>query len=175
MMTRRISAFDPAVLTVGSVQAGTTANVIPSSVTVRLTVRAVSEEARAAIVQGVRRVADHVAAAHLCGAEIQAPDMGYPVTVSDPELTEQVLDIAARTLGGSRVVRMPAPVLAGEDWSFVLQQVPGCLAALGAAPPDVAEPAPIHSDRMVLDEMAVVTGIALHSAVALSPAVGDDA
>jgi hippurate hydrolase len=76
MMTRRISAFDPAVLTVGSIQAGTTANVIPATATLRLTVRAVSEEAREAILERVRRIADHVAAAHLCSADIQSPDMG---------------------------------------------------------------------------------------------------
>ncbi|MER6850674.1 M20 family metallopeptidase [Streptomyces flaveolus] len=169
MMTRRLSAFEPAVLTVGSVRAGSTANVIPSTATLRLTVRAVSEEARTAILEGVDRVSRNVAAAHLCGVEIDTPDMGYPVTVSDPRLTEHVLETAASVLGDSRVARMPTPVLAGEDWSFVLQQVPGCLAALGAAPSDVAEPASIHSDEMVMDETAMAVGVALHAAVALSP------
>jgi metal-dependent amidase/aminoacylase/carboxypeptidase family protein len=68
---------------------------------------------------------------------------------------------------------LPTLVLAGENWSFVLQESPGCLAALGAAPPDVAEPAPIRSGHMVIDETAMATGIALHVVVALSPEVVD--
>jgi hippurate hydrolase len=58
--------------------------------------------------------------------------------------------------------------MGAEDWSYVLQQVPGSMAFLGAAPPGVAHPAPNHSNRMVIDEDALATGIALHAAMALS-------
>jgi metal-dependent amidase/aminoacylase/carboxypeptidase family protein len=77
--------------------------------------------------------------------------------------------MATGLLGKGRVLRMPTPVMASEDWSFVLQKVPGCILALGVAPPGVQQPASIHSSRMVLDEAAMTTGIALHAALASSP------
>ena len=58
--------------------------------------------------------------------------------------------------------------MGAEDWSYVLQQVPGSMAFLGAGPPGVTHPAPNHSNRMVIDEPAMATGIALHVAMALS-------
>ena len=68
------------------------------------------------------------------------------------------------------MVRMPTAVMGAEDWSFVLQRVPGSMVLLGMAPPGVAHPAPNHSNRMVLDEAALATGVALHAAVALRTA-----
>ena len=63
---------------------------------------------------------------------------------------------------------MPSPVMGAEDWSYVLQQVPGSMAFLGARPTGVRHPAPNHSNRMVIDEESMVTGIALHAAMALT-------
>jgi hippurate hydrolase len=58
--------------------------------------------------------------------------------------------------------------MGAEDWSFVLQLVPGSMIFLGAAPPGEANPAPNHSSRMQIDEAAMATGIAMHAALALS-------
>jgi hippurate hydrolase len=63
---------------------------------------------------------------------------------------------------------MPTPVMGAEDWSFVLERVPGSMLFLGAAPPGEADPAPNHSNRMVIDEQAMGAGIAMHAALALS-------
>ena len=75
--------------------------------------------------------------------------------------------VAAVTLGGALgVVVSPNPAMGAEDWSYVLQKIPGCMVILGVRP-DEAEPAPCHSNRMVLNEQGMATGIALHSAVAM--------
>ena len=170
MVTRRIAVSDPAVLTVASIHAGTTDNVIPESAELLGTVRALSEGSRAATLEGLERVAGHVAAAHLCEATITEIPPGYPVTVNDAVALEEVLGIAEDLLGADHVVRMPTAVMGAEDWSFVLQRVPGSMVLLGMAPPGVAHPAPNHSNRMVLDEAALATGVALHAAVALRTA-----
>lgn len=169
MVTRRVPAFDPAVLTVGSIRAGTTSNVIPHAAVLQVTVRAVSEATRTAVADGMRRIAEHVTAAHLCTAAVRPVGRGYPVTISDPSTAEHALSVAADLLGRNRVLRMPTPVMASEDWSYILQKVPGCILALGVAPPGIDQPASIHSSRMVLDEQALATGIALHAALASSP------
>jgi hippurate hydrolase len=167
MTTRRIPAFDPAVVTIASVRAGTTNNVIPESALLEGTVRAVSESSRAIALDGVRRVVEHVAAAHLCSGDVEAILEGYPVTVNDPAAAERSLQVAEALFGSERVVRVPTPFMGAEDWSFVLQQVPGSMAFLGAGPPGIERPAPNHSNRMVIDEPAMVSGIALYAAMAL--------
>jgi hippurate hydrolase len=167
MTTRRLPAFDPAVVTVASIRAGTTSNVIPERAVLEGTVRAVSESSRAIALEGVRRVVEHVAAAHLCSGEVVATLEGYPVTVNDSAAAERSLQVAEGLFGPERAFRVPTPFMGAEDWSFVLQQVPGSMAFLGAAPPGVDRPAPNHSNRMVIDEPAMATGIALYAAMAL--------
>ncbi len=169
MVTRVVPAFDPAVVTVTRIEAGTAFNVIPESVTCDGTIRSVSDESRDRAITGLRQVAEHVAAAHGCRAQVDLiEDRHYPVTVNDAGAADRTLAVATGLIGPERVVRMPSPVMGAEDWSYVLQRVPGSMAFLGAAPPGVAHPAPNHSNRMVIDEAALATGIALHAAMALS-------
>jgi len=170
MVTRRVPAFDPAVVTVARVTAGSTSNVIPETAVLEGTVRAVSEATRRLVLDGLRAVVDHVAAAHSCTTEITAEAMSYPVVVNDGEAAEQALAVASTLFGPAHANRMPSPIMGAEDWAFVLEQVPGCLAFLGAAPPGQGTPAPNHSNRMVLDEEAMAAGIAMHAAMALAPA-----
>jgi amidohydrolase len=169
MVTRVLPAFDPAVVTVTRIQAGTAFNVIPESVTCDGTIRSVSDAARDLAITGLHNVAEHVAAAHNCRARVElVADRHYPVTINDDSAADRTLAVAGALIGTDRVMRMPSPVMGAEDWSYVLQQVPGSMAFLGAAPPGVAHPAPNHSNRMVIDESAMATGIALHAAMALT-------
>ena len=165
MITRRVSVFDPAVLTVSSISAGTTNNVIPECAVLQGTIRATSESARRTALDGLARVAEHVCAAHLCEVSSRWI-MDYPVTINSDMEAERTLTVAGELLGPERVVQMPTPVMGAEDWSYVLQKVPGAMAFLGAGPAGVAAPAPNHSNRMMIDEAAMATGIALHVAMA---------
>ncbi len=170
MVTRRLPIFDPAVVTVGRITAGTTANVIPETAEIEVTVRTVSEATRVLALDGLGRVVSGVASAHLCSARIDPLGVAYPVTVNDDAAAARAVEVATGLLGPDRVTAMPSPVMGAEDWSFVLQRVAGSMAFLGAAPPGVADPAPNHSNRMVIDEPAMATGVALHAAMALQPA-----
>ena len=62
-------------------------------------------------------------------------DRHYPVTVNDDGAADRTLAVAGALIGAERVLRMPNPVMGAEDWSYVLQQVPGSMAFLGARPP----------------------------------------
>src|SRR5919109_2086901 len=85
LVTRRVHVFDPAVLTIAKIEAGTTRNVIPETANLLGTVRTVSESTRERILEGIRRVAEGVAAAH--GADVSVDLIrGYPVTVNDAGL-----------------------------------------------------------------------------------------
>ncbi|HEY6625278.1 MAG TPA: M20/M25/M40 family metallo-hydrolase [Acidimicrobiales bacterium] len=167
MVTWRVPVFDPAVLTVTEIHAGTAFDVIPETAVCNGTVRAVSDRSRDLVVAGLGRVAGHVAQADGCTADVAWLGCNYPVTVNDEAATERTLRVAAQFIGEAGVARMPNPVTGAGDWSYVLQRVPGSMAFLGGAPRGVAHPAPNHSSRMVLDEAAMTTGIALHAAMAL--------
>jgi amidohydrolase len=167
MITRTVPAFDPAVLTVTTITAGTAFNVIPETVICAGTIRAVSDRSRDLVLDGLHRISGNIAAAHGCTATVEMEGANYPVTVNDSRFAEHTLSVAQLLIGDGRVVRMPSPVMGAEDWSYVLQSVPGSMAFLGAAPAGVERPAPNHSNRFIIDEDAMATGIAMYAAMAL--------
>jgi amidohydrolase len=173
MITRRVDVFDPSVVTIAKITAGTTNNVIPPDATLLGTIRAVSERTRRQVHDGIRRVAEGIAAAHDCTVEVDIVD-GFPVTVNDDGAAGEVLDLAGRLLGEKKRARMPAPVMGSEDFSYVLQQVPGAMAFLGATPPgvDPRTAAPNHSNLVRFDEDAMPVGMAMYAAYALEHLAG---
>ena len=173
MITRRIDVFDPSVVTVSQITAGTTSNVIAPTARMVGTVRAVSERTRRQVHDGIRRVAEGIAAAHECSVDVQIVD-GFPVTVNHDDVANEVLSLTGRLLGEQRSVRMPSPVMGSEDFSYVLQRVPGAMAFLGATPVgvDPRTAAPNHSNLVRFDEAAMPTGMALYAAYALEQLAG---
>jgi hippurate hydrolase len=168
MVTRRANAFDPIVLTCGKIAAGTASNVIPESVEMLGTLRTTSAAARENAREGIRRVATNIAAAHLCEAEIGIRG-GYPVTVNDADFVAFARGVATDLLGAENYLEMPAPFMGAEDFSYVLQRMPGCMMFLGVMPEghdDHNHVASCHSNRMILNEDALAVGIAMHAAVA---------
>lgn len=169
MVTRTIPAFDPAVVGVSRIRAGTTHNVIPERASLLGTVRTVSESTRRTVFEQLSRVAEGVSAAHGCAAEVRRLDGGYPVTVNDHRAAAFQASVARSVVGERSVVELPSPLMGAEDFSYILQGVPGAMCFLGVCPPDLRDPssAPAcHSDRMRLDEGALAAGVALHVATA---------
>jgi len=168
MVTRRIDVFDPTIVTVSRITAGTTSNVIPETAEILGTIRAVSERTRSKVHDGIRRVAEGVAAAHDAGVDVHV-NLGYPVTVNGASFTDVSMDVARTVVGNDKVVRLPHPVMGAEDFSYVIEQVPGTMMFLGATPADrnLANAAPNHSNRVYFDEQAMVDGAAIYAAVAM--------
>ena len=168
-VTREVDVFDPAVLTIAHVVAGTTTNVIPETAFFEGTIRCISERTRARIREAVARTIRGVAEAHGCTVDIEMVD-GYPVTLNAVGETARFAEVCRATLGEDGHRLMPAPAMGGEDFSYVLQKVPGVMAFLGVCPATELNPrsAPsLHSNRMELNEDGLVHGIALHAAMAL--------
>jgi hippurate hydrolase len=168
MVTRRVNVFDPAVVTIAHIRGGTTNNIIPETVFLEGTIRAFSEETRATVHAGIRQVVEGVCAAHGVVGELEI-EAGYPVTVNDPAFTSFVTSVGAELAGAAAVVPLPAPVMGAEDFSYVLQRVPGTMVFLGARPPeeDPATAPGNHSNRVVFHEPAMALGAAMYAAVAL--------
>ena len=169
MVTRRINAFDPVVISITKIRAGTTSNVIPESVHMVGTLRAVSESGRRLATAGIQRIATSIAEAHEMQADANVIP-GYPVTVNDDAFAGFTIDVGRELVGDRLVFDMSTPAMGAEDFSYVLQQRPGALAFLGVCPPGEhpRHAHSCHSNRMTIDENGMETGIAMHVAVALS-------
>ena len=168
MVTRTIDVFDPVVVTCGKVSAGTAGNIIPEVAEMSGTLRATSEAARERAHDGVRRIATNIAAAHLCEAEVKI-GRGYPVTVNDAGFVDFARGVASELLGADNYIDTPAPLMGAEDFSYVLQRMPGCMMFLGVMPEGHDghdHVAPCHSNRMMLNEDCMAVGIAMHAAIA---------
>jgi hippurate hydrolase len=165
-VTREIPVSDPVVITVTRIAGGTTTNVIPETVELQGTIRALSERSRAKAHAGLERVAKGIAAAHGVEAIVQL-NAGYPVTVNDAKFEDFSRGVARDLLGERGVIEFDAPVMGAEDFSYVLQRTPGAMVFLGLRPQDPSLAAPCHSNRMQIDEDGMAYGVALHAAVAL--------
>lgn len=162
MVTRRFDVFDPVVLTVGTFHAGTQHNIIPDTADFQATVRSFSTAARERAVQESVRLCEGIARAH--GLEVDARiEQLYPVTVNDRTEQAVVAALVPEVLGENRFFEQPNPSTGSEDFSLVLDQVPGSMAFLGACPPD-RDPgtAPYnHSPEAVFDDAVLADGAAL--------------
>ena len=165
----RIDVFDPAVVTVGRITAGTTNNVIPETAEIEGTIRAVSERTRAKVHDGIRRVAEGVAAAHDArGRRSSSSTATRSRSTTRARPTSRSVWPATWS-ASDKIVRLPNPVMGAEDFSYVLEQVPGAMMFLGGTALDrnLATAAPNHSNRVLFDEEAMVNGIAVYTAMAL--------
>ena len=168
MITRRIETFDPAVVTITKLIAGTTTNVIPETAKIEGTIRAVSEKTRNKVHDSIRRDAEGIAATYEMQASVEIK-LGYPVTVNDAPSVDFALDVAESLLGEGNAVHMPSPIMGAEDFSYVLNQIPGAMVFLGGTPEGLnpATAPPNHSNRVMFDEAAMAHGVALYSSLAL--------
>ena len=168
MVTRKFDVFDPVVITVGSLHAGTTDNVIPDRARFLATARSYSVSARAALAEEVPRLIKDIAGAHGLTADVKYA-AEYPVTVNDATEAGFALQTITDAFGPGRGETAQFPITGAEDFSFVLEEVPGAFVFLGACPPDRdPETAPTnHSAIAVFDDAALAEGTALYAELAL--------
>lgn len=162
MVTRKFDIFDPVVVTVGSIHAGTKNNIIPDTARFEATIRTFSAEAMARIDPAIRAVISGIAAAHGLDVDIKL-DGVYPVTVNDGAAFATVRDTIREKFGEERFVEMPTPMAGAEDFSRVIAEVPGAMVFLGATPKD-RDPltAPFnHAPEAEFDDAALPEGAAL--------------
>ncbi|WP_298461865.1 M20 family metallopeptidase [uncultured Cellulomonas sp.] len=167
-VTRQFDAHDPVVVSVGRIAAGTTDNVIPGAAELDATIRTFSPEQHAVIPDRLIRVVEHIAAAHGLTADVTYV-RGYPVTVNDPGEVARAGRVTSALLGEAAFQTAPRPVSGAEDFSYVLEQVPGAFVFLGATPPG-ADPASApynHSAHARFDDDAVPVAAAVLAGLAL--------
>jgi len=167
MVTRRVPAFDPIVLTVARIESGTTNNIIPERAEIEGTIRSFSESSRKAAHEGLHRIAANIGAAHMCEA-VEEIVPGFPVTNCDGRAVALAQATAEKLFGDHAWMTLKTPVMGAEDFSYVLNKVPGAMAFLGATPEggDFRTCCALHSNRMTIDESVMARGVAMHCAYA---------
>ncbi|PFG57007.1 hippurate hydrolase [Amycolatopsis sulphurea] len=175
-VARRFDAFDPVVLSVGELHAGTAPNVVPGSGTLRAGIRTFSEAATARIAEELPSVVASVAAAHGLTAEAAVRPVMAP-TVNDPDAAAVFAATATGLFGPGRYTDLVHPRTGSEDFSEVLREIPGAYGYLGAGPADRPATAGNHSPRAWFDDSilpgaaALLAGLARHHLLS-PPAAG---
>ena len=165
-VTRSVSPFDPAVLTVGQVRAGTANNIIPETASLAGTIRCFDPAVLDRLEAEVLRYCRGVGAAH--GLEVEATlTRAYPVTVNDAGAVDVAGAVVAGVLGADRFERLEHPITGSEDFSRVLDAVPGAMVFVAASPydddaakPDNHSPLAAFDDAVLPDVAAVLTTLA---------------
>jgi amidohydrolase len=153
-VSRRVPATDPAVVSVTRISSDSAAgNVLSATVDLQASVRTLSPQTLQLVREELPRLVTAIGEAHGCTVDAAFIE-GYPVTVNDPDETSIVLGILDELYGADRVVRMPQPSMASEDFAYVLEEVPGTLVFLGVRPeatPAASAPG-MHSEGAVFDD-----------------------
>jgi hippurate hydrolase len=173
-VTRSVDTFDPAVLTVGSLHAGTRRNIIPDEARFEATVRSFRPEVREVLAQGVPRVCEGVAAAH--GVEVDVDYQAeYPVTVNSADEVAYAGDSVRQLFDADRFVLAANPLTGSEDFSRVIARVPGAMVFLGAAAEgrDHENAPDNHSPLAAFDDAVLADGTALYATLAANRLLRD--
>jgi len=167
LITRSFNAFDPVVITVGQFHAGTKANIIPDTAEFQATVRTFSAENRSRIQTEAVRLCKSIAEGYGLSAEVKVVEQ-YPVTVNNNDHAQFVGRVANEVFGNDRFVEMPYPIAGAEDYSRVLEEVPGSYVFLGASvDQDFTKSEVNHSPRAMFDDAVLYRGTALLSELAV--------
>jgi len=163
--SRECDPFEPIVVSVTQLLAGTTHNIIPETGACRGTVRTLDETMRARIAVRIREIGEGLAKAHGLSFDLNY-EFGYPPVVNDAVATEDAARAAEATLGTDRVVHLTRPSLCGEDFAYYLEKVPGCFWFMNTQNPARGIDAPNHNPRFDVDEALLADPVAVNLNIA---------
>src|ERR671917_854666 len=163
LVSREVDPVEPAVLTVGTIGAGTAFNIIPEKAHLGGTVRTLDPDLRESMPGRIEALARGVAKGMRGDANLDYT-FSYPVTVNEEGAADRVLGVAENLFGAESVLELPNPSMGGEDFAFFLEKVPGAFIWLGVGE-DVSG---LHTPQFAFDEEILPRGSALLTALALA-------
>jgi amidohydrolase len=166
LLSRRNDPFNPSVLSITAINAGTTTNIIPNEVKLMGTFRAMNEEWRFKAHDIIRQTAKGIVEG--MGGELDLHiDVGYPCVMNNNELSTRAREKAEELVGKENVseteMRMGA-----EDFGYYAQKIPACFYRLGTMNAAAGITAGVHTPVFNIDERAIEQGIAMMSWLAVS-------
>ncbi|WP_314584226.1 amidohydrolase [Paenibacillus terrigena] len=159
IVSRSVDPLDSAVVTVGSMQAGTMQNIIAERCSIMGTARTFNQETRSLIKRRIETIVEQTCAMY--GADVHLNYlMGYPPLVNDAAETARYQRIATHLFGEEQTIEAPK-MMPAEDFAYYLQRVPGCFILVGAGNEEKGMHYPHHHPRFDFDEQAMYTAAKL--------------
>jgi len=159
IVSRNVPPVETAVLSVTRIHAGDAYNVIPQTATLGGTVRAFSRDVMKLVEASMRRVASGTAAAFGATAEVDFRELFIP-TVNDPGEAEFAARICTELVGAANVNRQPPLIMASEDFSYMLERVPGCYINIGNGSANGEGGCEVHNPAYDFNDAALPLGAA---------------
>jgi hippurate hydrolase len=159
IVSRNISPSDTAVLSVTKIVGGDAYNVIPQTATMSGTCRAFKREVMAQMEEGMKRIAKGVAEGFGATAEVDFRVIFAPL-INDPDRTTELADAAAAVVGNDKVDRAKPPGMGSEDFSFMMEKVPGAYIQVGNG-----ESAQLHNPAYNFNDECTPFGSALYASI----------
>jgi hippurate hydrolase len=159
IVSRNVAPVQTAVLSVTRILAGDAYNVIPQTAALGGTVRAFSHEVMGLVESAMRRVAQGTAAAFGARAEVDFRALFAP-TIHDPGQAEFAARICTELVGADKVDRQPPLIMASEDFSAMLQRVPGCYINIGNGNSNGESGCEVHNPAYDFNDAALPLGAA---------------
>jgi len=131
LVSRGTDPLDAAVLTVGRIESGTSANIIPDEARICGTCRNLTRASQQFLVDGLHRIASHVAQAHGATAEVLVSPGGYPNTVNHAKEAAFMGEVMREMVGKDKAHTDVLPAMTAEDFGFMLEEVPGAYGWIG--------------------------------------------
>ena len=156
IVSRNIKALDAGVVTVGKLEAGSAFNVIAGEAYLEGTMRAFNPQVRKTLENRCREIIETIPQAFGARAEWKFLP-GFPVTVNDESVTQRLIPIL-QNVAGAQNVALFEPTLGAEDFSLILQQIPGCYFFVGARNAEIGATYPHHHPKFNIDESALHLG-----------------
>lgn len=154
LVSRSLDPLEPAVLSVTQFHGGEASNVIPATIRLQGTARSYTPQTRAALEDGLRRLAAGTAASYGVIAEVNFVP-GYPATINTPREAGFAAEVLAQVAGRERVHTQLKPLMTAEDFSFLLQARPGAYIWIGNG-----DTAGLHTPRYDFNDRILTTGAA---------------
>jgi amidohydrolase len=165
IVSRSVNPVEPAVVTVGKVEGGSTHNIIPEKASMQGTVRTFSKKTSDLIKTRMEQILEGIAKGNQASFHFQFNE-GYPAVINPPEASDAVINAASELVGRENVHLMNEPIMAGEDFAFYQQEFPGVFFALGSGSEKTDSQWSWHHPRYNIDEQCFKTGAALMAALA---------
>ncbi|HEX2717851.1 MAG TPA: M20 family metallopeptidase [Gemmatimonadaceae bacterium] len=159
IVARRLNPATAGVVTVGTIRAGTAANIIPGNATLAGTVRATDPASRALMLEEVGRLATGIAAAHRLTAKVSF-DRDSPPIVNPPQPVAWAREAVTSLLGADALVPLGTTNMAAEDFAHYMELVPGCFLRIGARE-EGGEVIPAHAPKFHAAEESIFVGAAV--------------
>jgi IAA-amino acid hydrolase len=161
IISRELSPLESGVISITMTKAGNACNVIPSTMELEGTIRSLTLEGILKLQTRVKEVAESIAIANRCKAEVTFPGNDYPPTINDAECWNLGKSAAIEILGDAQVAEM-GPIMGGEDFAYYTQEIPGCFSFLGVGNTEIDAVYDVHHPMFKVDEEALPLGVAIH-------------